>query len=178
MNSNKIFLLKNGKGFIKEFDDNNYLIFEGEYLNGERNGKGKEYNGELIFEGEYLNGKRWNGNIYQLKQTKIYPLVNGKGYADIFWYYGKLFEDEYLNGEIKKRKKYTATGELDFECEFLNGKKNGKGKEYDFYGKLVFEGEYLNGERNGKGKEYYSDGKLKFEGEYLNGDKWRKKWKM
>ena len=27
--------------------------------NGERNGKGKEYyNGKLIFEGEYLNGKR------------------------------------------------------------------------------------------------------------------------
>ena len=39
------------------------LEYEGEYLNGERNGKGKEYNndGELIFEGEYLNGKRWNG---------------------------------------------------------------------------------------------------------------------
>jgi len=35
------------------------LIFEGEYLNGERNGKGKEYhdNGELFFEGEFLNGK-------------------------------------------------------------------------------------------------------------------------
>ena len=36
------------------------LIFEGEYLNGERNGKGKVYNdkGEIIFEGEYINGKR------------------------------------------------------------------------------------------------------------------------
>ena len=30
------------------------LIFEGEYINGERNGKGKEYdnNGELKFKGE------------------------------------------------------------------------------------------------------------------------------
>ena len=37
--------LKIGKGFIKEnhFDFNKYLIFEGEYSNGERNGKGKEY---------------------------------------------------------------------------------------------------------------------------------------
>ncbi len=36
-----------------------YLIFEGEYKNGQRNGEGKEYNwnGELMFEGEYLNGK-------------------------------------------------------------------------------------------------------------------------
>ena len=30
-----------------------------EYINGMRNGKGKEYNsdGIIIFEGEYLNGK-------------------------------------------------------------------------------------------------------------------------
>ena len=41
-------------------------------------------------------------------------------------------------------------------------------KEYNEYGKLEFEGEYLNEKRNGKGKEYV-EGKLKFEGEYLNG---------
>ena len=35
-------------------------MFEGEYLIGKRNGKGKDYynNGKLLFEGEYLNGKR------------------------------------------------------------------------------------------------------------------------
>ena len=51
---------RNGKG--KEYYKNNQLLFEGQYLNGEKNGKGKEYNsfGELIFEGEYLNGKRVN----------------------------------------------------------------------------------------------------------------------
>ena len=37
------------------------LDFEGEFKNGERNGKGKEYDdkGKLIFEGEYFNGKKW-----------------------------------------------------------------------------------------------------------------------
>jgi len=36
------------------------LIFEGEYLNGLKNGKVKEYNydGVLLFEVEYLNGKK------------------------------------------------------------------------------------------------------------------------
>ena len=36
------------------------MKFEGEYFNGERNGKGKEYNwnGKLLYEGDYLNGKR------------------------------------------------------------------------------------------------------------------------
>ena len=53
--------LINGKGRAKEYNEyKSYLKFEGEYLNGERNGKGKEYDekGEIIFEGEYLNGKR------------------------------------------------------------------------------------------------------------------------
>ena len=45
----------------KEYNYKGKLIFEGEYLNGEKNGKGKEYyKGKLIFEGEYLNGERWN----------------------------------------------------------------------------------------------------------------------
>ena len=44
------------------------LKYNGEYLYGLRNGKGKEYYdniGKLRFEGEYLNGKRWNGKIYK-----------------------------------------------------------------------------------------------------------------
>ena len=53
---------------VKEYYDNGKLDFEGEYLNGKRNGKGKEYyyNGQLEFEGEYLNGKKWNGNGYNI----------------------------------------------------------------------------------------------------------------
>ena len=52
--------MKGGKGNCREYEEN-HLIFEGEYLNGKRNGKGKEYislNGSIRFEGEYLNGKR------------------------------------------------------------------------------------------------------------------------
>ena len=45
---------KNGKG--KEYYRKNKLKYVGEYLNDEKNGKGKEYydNGELKFEGIYL----------------------------------------------------------------------------------------------------------------------------
>ena len=42
------YLLKNGKGCVREYINIELpemkLIFEGEYLNGKRNGKGKEYN--------------------------------------------------------------------------------------------------------------------------------------
>ena len=60
----------------KEYHDNGKLSFEGEYLNGERNGLAKEfyYNGKLKFDGEYLNGKR-----------------NGKEYSDFSDDFGDLF---------------------------------------------------------------------------------------
>ena len=59
---------------------------------------------------------------------------------------------------------------LEFEGEYLNGKKNGKGKSYDKNGKLYFEGEYLDGNyHNGKLTKYDENGELLFEGEYING---------
>ena len=49
---------RNGKGREYEYD---HLKFVGEYLDGKRNGKGKEYktyyDGGLKFDCEYLNGK-------------------------------------------------------------------------------------------------------------------------
>ena len=58
-NGNIIYVLNNGNGKVKEYNDDR-LIFEGEYVNGKRNGKGKEYDydGKLIFDGEYLNGEK------------------------------------------------------------------------------------------------------------------------
>ena len=46
-------------------------------------------------------------------------------------------------------------GKLEFEGEYLNGKRNGKIKEDYDTGELSFEGEYLDGKRNGKVKEFY-----------------------
>ena len=55
------YIIYGSNGIGKEYNGyDDTLRFEGEYLNGERKGKGKEYyyDGELRFEGEYLNGKR------------------------------------------------------------------------------------------------------------------------
>ncbi len=53
---------KNGQG--KEYNDKNELVFEGEYLQGDRwNGRGKEYyfhSDEISFNGTYLNGEKKN----------------------------------------------------------------------------------------------------------------------
>ena len=121
----------NGKknGNAKEYDWHGNLIFEGEYLKGKRNGKGKDYNikNKLMFEGEYLYGKKWNGKLYDSKDNnEVYEIKEGKGYV----------------------------------------------KEYNNEDKLIFNGYYLNGERNGKGDEYDDNGSLIFSGEFFKGKKW------
>ena len=152
---NIIYVLNKGNGTVKEYYDG-VLKFEGEYLNGRRNGKGKLYfrNKDIEFDGEYLKGKR-----------------NGKGKE-----YDSddhlIFEGEYLNGKKwnGKEKKYHFTGDLVHEGEYTNGKEYGK--EYCGSGKIEFEGEFLNGMRwNGKltlydqplCREIYATGK------YVNG---------
>ena len=62
---NKVYKLNKGNGFIKEYDNYGRLIFEGNYLKGERNGKGKKYfDYNIIFEDDYLNGKKkWKRKV-------------------------------------------------------------------------------------------------------------------
>ena len=168
INNNIIYELKNGKGFIKEYNNNGDLLYECEYLYGSGNGKGKVYNNNFIFEGEFMDGYKYKGKEY---------------------YEGKLiFEGEYLYN-LKRRGKYYVDEKLEYEGEYFFDKKwNGKGydkngniiyelhngngnvKEYNHNGELQYEGGYLNGKRNGKGKEYYN-GELIYEGEYKNGEK-------
>ena len=46
------FEIRNGNGLVKEYNSKGEIEFEGEYLNGEKSGKGKEYNNLiLVFEG-------------------------------------------------------------------------------------------------------------------------------
>jgi len=96
------------------------LKFEGEYLDGDRHGKGKEYGLLnaltiiLLFEGEYFHGNKWNGKGYNYNGDLIFELRNGCG----------------------KVKEYGKYNRLIFEGEYLNGERQGEGKEYlyDFYG--------------------------------------------
>ena len=74
---NILYELINGNGKVKEYyPSHDWLIFEGEYLNGRRNGKGKEYNkeGKLIFEGDYMYDQMWTGKLYDTKNNIICEL--------------------------------------------------------------------------------------------------------
>ena len=146
---------KNGKGKEYEYYNNDYFFsFEGEYKNGKKNGKGKNYyyNKKIKFDGEYKEGMEWDGKGYDLDGKEIYEIKNGQGYKKL-----------YSNNEF-----------IYFEGEYKEGKKNGKGIEYNKQkGTSVyktFEGIFKNGElyegKLGKDENIY------YEGTFLNGEEW------
>ena len=178
-NQCKKYFIRDKNGKVKEYNNDDYLIYEGDYQDGKKNGEGKEYNYNiLIFEGEYKDGKR-NG-----KATK--------------YYYDEFFMNKARNRKNNSKiEKYDEYIEYKFVGVYLNGKK-WNGKEYDKnnniiyelnYGKgyatkkihklnkTIYEGEYLKGKKHGKGRELtlYGIYDCIYEGEYLDGKKWNGK---
>ena len=127
--------------------------------------RSKKRTNELIFEWEYLNGERWNGKGYDINGNKVLEIENGIGKGKEYNFYGKLeYEGEYINGIRNGKGKEYKGDKIIFEGEFIKWKrKNGIIKEYSYDDILLYEGEYLNWERNGKGKEYEkNNGRLIF----------------
>ena len=173
-------------GICKEFLKNTkYLIFEGEFKDGKKHGKGYEYyynkdlsldeeylnwekteenknnyfKGNLKFEGEYFKGKLISGIGYDIYGNLVLKIKNEKG-GECYNNKNVKFEGEYKNGKRWNGKGYDYDGNEVFEIE------NGKGKIYNYDGFLIFEDEYLYGLKNGKGKEYGKGGQILFDGEY------------
>ena len=168
LDGNVIYQIQEGKG-TRIYNYNGNKV-EYEYFDGINVGKMKAYdkNLKLKYEKEFNNGKIWNMKVYDENNHIIYELHDGKGLTKDFDEYLNLeFEGEYLNGVRNGKGKEFQNRRLIFEGEYLNGKRNGKGKEYNRDEIVIFEGEYLDGKRNGKGKEYDEDGKLKFDGEFF-----------
>ena len=93
------YIIYESNGIVKEYDGEvDTLIFESEYLNGKRNGKGKKYlcsncsTGELMFEGEYLNDKEWIGTKYD-DDGNIILILN----ITILYNYKFIYLENYLN---------------------------------------------------------------------------------
>ena len=137
---------KYGKG--KEYYDNadKTIKFEGEYKNGKKNGKGKEYNynGDLTYEGIYFDNKK-NG-----KGTEYY--VGG----EIKCIYEYKIEKIWNMKEYSKNNNYKIINEINEGKGIING--------YNSKGEIITQIEITNGEINGKKRQYYDNGKLKSEG--------------
>jgi len=197
------FEIINGTGNIREYNIYGIKIYEGDIVNGVKEGFGQEFfEGKLEYEGIFVNGKR------DVEGTEYYP--SGKIEYQGGYKFGSRhgngkeyeldenlkYEGNYVNGFWNGNGKEYNCGMLAFSGIFKSGKRwdgvgydnngkklyeldNGCGfvKEYSTEGILIFEGDFKNGVKYGKGKEYNSDKKLIYEGNFINGKRSKGKGK-
>ena len=147
------------------YDENGALFFEGSFVNGYRQGKGKEYENDIVvYEGLFEKGKKL------VKMTEM----------DGYW---KEYDNsKNLHSVCKKDEEgrndgvcfFYENGEISRLSEWHEGKEtpfNGHFRLYDETNRKWIEGEYKDGVRNGESREYDENGKMVFEGYYENGKK-------
>ena len=187
---------RNGHGEVKRGDD---VLFEGGWVDGKKEGPGKEISGCTIYSGDFKQGERHGKGLLSRRDGQL--IYNGD------WLNGKKNGEgcEILKGGIKyvgnfRDDRYEGHGKqwqedvLVFEGEFVNGLRDGPGTVYNQDGSIITKGVFrksrLNGEctiyygspsvyysgmvvddiPNGKGTEHTADGDV-YEGEFMNG-KW------
>ena len=166
-------VLKNGipnnAKFVSIYDDDEYLIYIGDFNSFKYHGKGTlffEKNNKVFFKGQFKYGEFISGRLYD-------PYGN-------FIYEGTFMNE--IPKEGKNIKLYKINTNLKYEGDIFNYKYNGNGKLYSeikFYegnkeNKLIFEGNFKDGKYNGYGKLYYYDKEydiyyLYYEGNFENG---------
>ena len=110
----------NGRGIERnEERDGNSKIFEGEYVNENRHGKGnlRNTNGEYK-DGEWKHGKFWKGRV-GINDNSFSPWFDSE--------HRSFFESEWDNGKPWSGVSQTLVHKVHFTGEFSSGKKNGNG---------------------------------------------------
>ncbi|EAR89092.2 calpain family cysteine protease (macronuclear) [Tetrahymena thermophila SB210] len=169
--------------------------YVGQFLNGKRDGKGKEEDktNHTLYEGNFQDDMYHGiGTLYQL-QTKCYfkgifeknqkkagieIFPNGDVYEGEYkddQFHGKgylrnrdlfyFIDDGKSSQQVNDQKKVQST--YSYEGTFQNGKKDGFGTERYIKG-AVYVGEFRNNQKHGKGKLQYPDGSY-YEGDFVNG---------
>ncbi len=133
---------------IKKITYPNGDIYEGEFLNENRNGMGKYFfaNGD-VYEGEFLNGSR-----------------NGKG--KYFWTNGEIYEGDFVENKITGKGIFTRKNGDVYEGDFVNSNRTGKGKLIFSNGE-IYEGDFVEGKRTGSGKYFWPSGSI-YEGDFID----------
>ena len=183
-----------GTGTI--FRSNGSVSYRGQFVGGNRDGKGIEYeeNGteyegefkddrrhghgllsrekEVLYDGEWLNGLK-HGQGREMSGQTIYEgdfkqgLRDGKG--RLMRLNGQLiYSGDWVMGKRHGNGKEILKGGIVYEGSFRDDRCEGKGKQLQD-GVLLYEGEFVNGLREGHGRLYQKDGSVSMEGSFKKG---------
>ena len=166
--------------YIIDFTNNCEIIYEGEYKNGMKCGKGIEYltgyEGEFLhslyhgkgkknnIEGEYKNGKKtgyWKEGNFEGEYKD--GLRNGEGKENSWTGY---YVNNYLNG-IRKKDYHIKNYYFGEEVNIINLRI--ENNSIYFNDIKEYEGYLVNGIKEGNGIEFYKNKNKRYEGEFKNG---------
>ena len=137
----------NGKGLRYNQEINH--IYKGDFMNGLRHGKGKDYRNKMKYEGDFRKDKKC-----------------GKG--KILFESGDTYEGEFNDNKFNGYGHYIwAKNKNEYKGNYLNGKFHGEGF-YKWGENEYYNGEYVNGIKEGEGELSFKDGK-KFFVNFTNG---------
>ena len=130
--------LKCGKGI--EYDKNENIIYNGEFVNDKYEGQGK-----YIYEnGEYYIGQFKNG------------LENGKGIK--YYMNGNIkYDGDMVNGKAEGNGKYIYENDEYYIGQFKNDLKHGKGTIFYENGNIKYDGEFINDNYKGNGNNIFEN---------------------
>ena len=99
--------------------DKQYVIFEGKYLHGKKNGYGTEFylNKKKKFKGEYLNGIKINGIGYDKLGNIIYK-IDYKNVTERYNNQRPIFNGKYYNGKKWNGIGYDINGNEVYEIKY------------------------------------------------------------
>ena len=154
-------------GWGEKFSLRKKAVYKGEFIDGEKNGKGEEDSNEGIFVGNYYHDKK-NGKgkmIYKISGD-IYEgdykndLFDGKGHY-IWKMTGQQYTGDYKNGMMHGKGLLEYSEGEYYKGDFVNGIKEGEGELHMGNGRS-FIGPFVNGRPNGIG---IFDNGINFKGE-------------
>jgi len=144
---------------------------------------------ELIYDASTKSGS--SGSPILLKNTTEVIGIHKQGsnykkenYGTLIRYIGRSLNSEkikfndgkYYIGEVSNDKMhgkgilYYKDGKIEYDGNFINGKREGKGK-YIWEDGSYYIGQWSNNNMNGKGTAYNKDDTIQYEGDFVNGKK-------
>eukprot|EP00826_Nyctotherus_ovalis_P056708 TRINITY_DN770_c0_g2_i3.p1 TRINITY_DN770_c0_g2~~TRINITY_DN770_c0_g2_i3.p1 ORF type:complete len:460 (+),score=123.50 TRINITY_DN770_c0_g2_i3:123-1502(+) len=162
---------RHGKGVCYYENGDRY---EGGFKRDERNGKGVFYCGEFVkYEGMWVNGKMsGKGKLYYACGSKYKGdfkdgVMEGVGIFDCVT--GTSYKGEFKSGLYHGYGVFTSAKKESYKGEWRNGRKCGKG-EYRYSNGDVYDGDWKDDKKCGQGIFHYSNGEI-YEGEWKNNKK-------
>lgn len=169
-------------GFATAKCKDGYIIYEGNYQNNLRHGKGVTYypNTDKVvsYDGEFNKGKKEGKGVSYYLETKTTQYVgefkndlwNGKG-TMFSTNQKKKWQGTFVNCSLvgSDCKLYYHNGNIMYSGDIkINAIPHGNGCMHDIDGRIIYKGEMSDGLRHGKGTSFNHDDTIKYSGEWIN----------